>query len=66
MELLPKGITRHGEKYRWSICCNRQRKSGVCATLEDAVAEREATYKALITPVVQQNRPPHLYQQPLH
>lgn len=56
MELLPKGITRHGEKYRWSICCNRQRKSGVCATLEDAVAEREATYKALITPVVQQKQ----------
>lgn len=56
MELLPKGISQHGDKYRWSLCCNKQRKSGVCATLEDAMTEREAMFKALMKPVVQQKQ----------
>ena len=53
VKLLPKGITTHGDKYRWNICVNKQRKSGVCTTLDNAVAEREAMYNALMTPVLQ-------------
>ena len=33
----PKGIAEHGEKYRWAVCVNRQRRTGVCDSLEDAI-----------------------------
>ena len=50
--LLPKGINQYGDKYRWNICVNGQRKTGVCATLDDAVRERSEIYSALMIPQI--------------
>ena len=52
----PKGIAEHGEKYRWAICVNRQRRTGVCDSLEDAIAERAAMYNALTEPIIRQKK----------
>ena len=54
--VLPKGITEHGDKFRWTICVNRQRRTGVCNKLEYAIAEREAMYNALTEPIIRQKK----------